>query len=74
MIDSIARVDRIVGDIADASVQQSDGIEQVNIAIAQMDDVTQRNAALVEQSAAASASLREQAERMEHMVARFQLA
>ena len=74
VIDSIARVDRIVGDIADASVQQSDGIEQVNIAIAQMDDVTQRNAALVEQSAAASASLREQAERMEHMVARFQLA
>ena len=74
VIDSIARVDRIVGDIADASVQQSDGIVQVNIAIAQMDDVTQRNAALVEQSAAASASLREQAERMEQMVARFQLA
>ncbi|WP_146014120.1 methyl-accepting chemotaxis protein [Trinickia dabaoshanensis] len=74
VIDAIADVDRIVGEIADASEQQSDGIEQVNVAIAQMDEVTQRNAALVEESAAASASLQEQAEQMERLVARFQLA
>ncbi|MEJ8796737.1 methyl-accepting chemotaxis protein [Trinickia caryophylli] len=74
VIDAIASVDRIVGEIASASEQQTLGIEQVNVAIAQMDEVTQRNAALVEQSAAASASLEEQAGQMEELVGRFKVA
>lgn len=57
---AIARVTDIMGEIASASVEQSRGIEQVNLAIAQMDEVTQQNAALVEEAAAASKSLEEQ--------------
>ena len=48
-------------DIAEASREQSSGIEQVGLAITQMDEVTQQNAALVEEAAAAAESLEEQA-------------
>ena len=53
-----------MNEIAAASREQSEGIGQVNQAVAQMDEVTQQNAALVEQAAAASGSLQEQAARL----------
>ncbi|RDK06490.1 methyl-accepting chemotaxis protein, partial [Cupriavidus lacunae] len=54
--------------------EQSSGIEQVNQAVAQMDEVTQQNAALVEEAAAAAGSLEEQAGRLQSAVATFRLA
>ena len=71
VIESVTNVDAIVNEIAGASLQQGEGIEQVNIAISQLDRTTQQNAALVEQAAAASASLKEQALTMEKVVATF---
>jgi methyl-accepting chemotaxis protein len=70
----VARVAAIVSDITRAGTQQSDGITQVHAAVAQIDDVTQRNAALVEQVAAASQSLREQASRLTASMAAFKIA
>ncbi|MEX3694476.1 methyl-accepting chemotaxis protein, partial [Paraburkholderia sp. BR14263] len=64
----------IVGEIAIASEQQSRGIEQVNQAVLQMDEVTQQNAALVEQSTAAAFSLNEQATRLQDAVSVFKIA
>ncbi|MCC4887983.1 methyl-accepting chemotaxis protein, partial [Salmonella enterica subsp. enterica serovar Typhimurium] len=60
--------------ISTASQEQSGGIAQVNQAVNQMDQVTQQNAALVEQAAAAAQALQEQALRMERSVAVFRLA
>ncbi|WP_213765416.1 methyl-accepting chemotaxis protein [Caballeronia sp. dw_19] len=71
--DAVRRVTDIMAGIAAASEEQSDGIEQVNKAVSQMDEVTQRNAALVEQAAAAAVSLEEQATRMSDVVGVFQL-
>ena len=71
--DAVRRVTDIMAEIAAASEEQSDGIEQVNKAVSQMDEVTQRNAALVEQAAAAAVSLEEQATRMSEVVGVFQL-
>lgn len=73
IVQSIKRVSDIMGEIAAASVEQSTGIEQVNVAVTQMDEVTQQNAALVEQAAAAAASLDEQAARLQTMVGAFHL-
>ena len=61
IIDSVRSVTDIMGEISTASAEQSAGIEQINTAIVQMDHVTQQNAALVEEAAAASASMQEQA-------------
>ncbi len=61
IVASVKQVADIMGNIARASHEQSDGIEQVNQAIAQMDEVTQQNAALVEQASAATASMEQQA-------------
>ncbi|HEY0061495.1 MAG TPA: methyl-accepting chemotaxis protein [Telluria sp.] len=58
---SVRRITAIMSEIAVASAEQGEGIEQVNQAVTQMDDMTQQNAALVEQTAAASSSLEEQA-------------
>jgi methyl-accepting chemotaxis protein len=74
IVASIARVARIMSDIAEASREQSSGIEQVGRAITQMDEVTQQNAALVEQAAAAAESLEEQARSLMQAVSVFQLA
>ena len=52
--DSVQRVTSLMGEISAASEEQSSGIDQVNRAVAQMDNVTQQNAALVEQAAAAA--------------------
>jgi len=62
-----------LGEITLAGEQQSEGIEQVNMAIGQMDEMTQQNAALVEQAAAA-ASMREQAQALLAQVSRFTVA
>src|SRR5471032_2476372 len=73
IVASIKRVTDIMGDIANASHEQSAGIEQVNQAISQMDQVTQQNAALVEEAAAAAASLQDRAVELVDVVAVFRL-
>ncbi|WP_027803650.1 methyl-accepting chemotaxis protein [Paraburkholderia dilworthii] len=72
IVQAISRVSSIMGEIAAAATEQSTGIDQVNLAVAQMDEVTQQNAALVEQAAAAASSLEEQARRLTSAVAVFQ--
>ena len=62
-----------MGEIAAASGEQSRGIEQVNLAITQMDEVTQQNAALVEEAAAASQSLEDQGRHLTEAVSFFRL-
>lgn len=71
---SVNRVTAIMGEISAASMEQSAGIEQVNQAITQMDRVTQQNAALVEEAAAAANSLQEQAENLVRATNVFRLA
>jgi methyl-accepting chemotaxis protein len=73
IVQSIARVTDIMAEIASASVEQTSGIEQVNSAISQMDEVTQQNAALVEEAAAAAGSLQEQAAALAAVVSVFKL-
>ncbi|HEY3599213.1 MAG TPA: methyl-accepting chemotaxis protein [Paraburkholderia sp.] len=73
ILDAITRVSAIMGEIETASSEQSAGIGQINIAIAQMDQVTQQNAALVEEAAAAAGALEEQAHRLSAAVAIFDL-
>jgi methyl-accepting chemotaxis protein len=73
VVDSIQRVTDIMGEITSASAEQSSGIEQVNRAIADMDGVTQQNAALVEQASAAAAAMQDQARALEATVALFKL-
>jgi len=74
IVASITRVTDIMGEITAASVEQSSGIEQVNHAIVQMDQVTQQNAALVEEAAAAAESMQEQAAQLSQVVCRFKLS
>ena len=71
IVDSIVRVTDIMGEITSATHEQTLGIEQINMAIAQMDEVTQQNAALVEEAAAASQSMQEQAGELAHVVGFF---
>jgi methyl-accepting chemotaxis protein len=73
VVTSIRRVTDIMGEITTASQEQSGGIEQVNQAIGQMDEATQQNAALVEESAAAAASLQDQAAKLAQVVGIFRL-
>ncbi|MFA9216358.1 MAG: methyl-accepting chemotaxis protein [Sphingomonadaceae bacterium] len=73
IVASVRHVTEIMNDISVASQRQTTGIEEVNSAITQMDDLTQRNAALVEQAAAAAQSMREQAEELLTAVGKFQL-
>ena len=70
---AVKKVTDIVAEIAAASREQSSGIEQVNKAVMQMDDTTQQNAALVEQAAAASQAIVEQAQTLSEMIARYQV-
>lgn len=70
---AIQGVTAIMSDISAASIEQTSGIEQVNQAIGQMDDVTQQNAALVEQAAASAESLEEQAQNLTDNVAKFKV-
>ncbi|MGZ8223181.1 MAG: methyl-accepting chemotaxis protein [Methylobacter sp.] len=73
IVTAIGGVTAIMSEISAASVEQTAGIEQVNQAIGQMDDVTQQNAALVEQAAAAAESLEDQAQHLATTVAGFKL-
>ncbi|OGS81491.1 MAG: hypothetical protein A2061_03275 [Gallionellales bacterium GWA2_59_43] len=73
IVTSIKRVTDIMSEITAASVEQSAGIEQVNLAITQMDEVTQQNAALVEEAAAAAESMEEQAQNLAEAVAMFKV-
>jgi methyl-accepting chemotaxis protein len=73
IVASIAKVSGIMSEIADASEEQRVGIEQVNFAITQMDQVTQQNAALVEQAAAAAAAMQEQSAQLAQSVSVFKL-
>ncbi|MEC5341884.1 methyl-accepting chemotaxis protein [Brenneria populi] len=74
IITAITRVNDLMGEIASASDEQSRGIDQVGQAVVEMDGVTQQNAALVQESAAAAASLEEQARQLTEAVAVFQLS
>jgi methyl-accepting chemotaxis protein-2 (aspartate sensor receptor) len=74
VVTSVRQVSAIIGDISTASDQQNEGIDQVNQAIMQMDGVTQQNAALVEQAAAAAHSMEQQAEHLSKLVDVFTLA
>ncbi len=74
IVNAITRVSSIMGDIASAAMEQSTGIDQVNRTVSQMDEVTQQNAALVEEAAAAANSLEEQARRLSAAVAVFRTA
>ncbi|WP_373991516.1 methyl-accepting chemotaxis protein [Duganella sp. BuS-21] len=72
--ESVRRVTAIVGAITLANHEQTSGIEQINIAISQMDQVTQQNAALVEQAAAAAAAMQDQAGELNQVVSQFRLS
>ena len=73
VVSSVQRVTAIIGEISVASGEQRDGIEQVSIAISQMDSVTQQNAALVEEAAAAAEALAQQAVSLSEAVSIFKL-
>ena len=73
IVGSVQRVSDIIGEITAASGEQSDGIGQVNVAVTQLDQMTQQNAALVEESAAAAESLKEQASRLAQVVQIFRI-
>ncbi|OWT79966.1 MULTISPECIES: methyl-accepting chemotaxis protein [unclassified Achromobacter] len=73
IVTSVKRVTDIMGEISAASEEQSSGIDQVNRAVSQMDEVTQQNAALVEEAAAAAGSLQEQAQRLAEAVSVFKI-
>ena len=73
IVNSIARVTDIMGEISAASTEQSTGVSQIGDAISQMDQATQQNAALVEESAAAAESLKDQAHQLVQVVAVFKL-
>jgi hypothetical protein len=69
----VKKVSDIVAEIAAASREQSSGIEQVNRAVMQMDEMTQQNAALVEEATAASQSMADQARELNQMMGRYRI-
>ncbi len=74
VVTSVKRVTDIMSEIANASAEQSAGIEQVNLSIIEMDSMTQQNAALVEEAAAAAQSLQDQAGELARVVSIFKLS
>ncbi|WP_311294999.1 methyl-accepting chemotaxis protein, partial [Xanthomonas sp. WCS2018Noco2-18] len=73
IVDSVQNVTTIMHEISEASLQQSQGIEQVGQTVAQMDQATQQNAALVEEATAAARAMEEQAQQLRDAVSVFQL-
>jgi methyl-accepting chemotaxis protein len=73
IVDGIQRVTDIMGEISAANREQTTGIEEINTAVTQMDEVTRQNASLVDESAAATNSLRSQADTLARLVATFNL-
>jgi methyl-accepting chemotaxis protein len=71
IVASVQRVARIVGDIASASAEQASSVDQVNDAVSSMDEMTQKNAALVEESAASALTLEQKAREMSDLVGNF---
>ena len=74
IVTSVQRVTDMIGEINSAATEQATGIGEVNASVAEIDRMTQQNAALVEESAAAADSLREQAARLSQVVQQFRLA
>ncbi|SCB73907.1 methyl-accepting chemotaxis protein [Kosakonia oryziphila] len=74
IVNAVTRVTDIMGEIASASDEQSRGIDQVGLAVSEMDRVTQQNASLVEESAAAAAALEEQASHLTQAVSVFRIS
>jgi len=74
IVAQVKRVTDLIAEITSATLEQSSGIGQVNLAMTQLDQMTQQNAALVEQSAAAAQSLKDQADRLAQAVAMFKLS
>jgi len=74
IVESIKKVAVVVSEIANASAEQATGIDQINKALTQMDEVTQQNSALVEENAATAKTLEHQAKAMDEQVAVFQIA
>ncbi|MDR7334942.1 methyl-accepting chemotaxis protein [Roseateles asaccharophilus] len=74
IVSSVQRVQDIIGEISSAASEQSEGIASVNASVVQLDQMTQQNAALVEESAAAAESLKEQAERLIEAVSVFRVS
>ncbi|HOB92949.1 MAG TPA: methyl-accepting chemotaxis protein [Aquabacterium sp.] len=73
IVDSVRRVNDVIGEISHAASEQTQGLGQINGAVSQLDTMTQQNAALVEQSAAAADSMREQTARLSQAVGAFRL-
>jgi len=73
IVQSIQRVADMIGEVTAAATEQSEGIGQVNVAVSQLDQMTQQNAALVEESAAAAQSLNHQAQRLFEVIGRFRI-
>jgi len=74
IVASVGRVSDIIGEISASTVEQSEGIGSVNGAVVQLDQMTQQNAALVEESAAAAESLKDQAVKLAGLVSSFKLS
>ncbi len=74
IVSQVRKVADLIGEISAATVEQTSGIGQVSDAVNQLDQVTQQNAALVEESAAAADSLKQQAERLVEAVSIFKLS
>lgn len=73
IVRGVQRVNDIIGEISSAAAEQSDGISQVNVAVSQLDHMTQQNGALVRESTAAADNLRNQAQRLAELIAVFQI-
>ncbi len=73
IIGSINDVGKLVSELALSAKEQTSGIEQVNVAVSQMDEMTQQNAALVEEASAASEAMADQARRLGDQIAFFQI-
>ncbi len=74
VVDSVKRVSDIISEITAASTEQSSGIDQVNTSVMQIDQITQQNAALVEEAAAAASSLQNQTQKLSDLVSVFKLS
>ena len=74
VVASVARLTTIISEIANANQEQSTGLNQINTAIIEMDGVTQQNSALVEEAAAAAASMQDQVVSLENVVRQFQIS
>jgi len=73
IVDQVGKLNHVVGTIAASAQEQATGLNEVNTAVNQMDQVTQRNAAMVEESTAASHALANEAEELSQLVGQFQI-